>query len=177
MIAFSESDCLAILLSLKVAGVATLLSLPFGFAVAYAMTYGRFRERSSSTYWSIFPDPAARRHRLSASASAGPERMARPGGPPAPRDQADLHVEGRRHRHGRCRLSPHGAIDPHGDGGHRRASGSGVPNPGSRMAGHNRHGDPAPVVSRRHRRIGPHVCPWSGRIRGHHHRGGATSPA
>ena len=43
MIAFSESDCLAILLSLKVAGVATLLSLPFGFAVAYAMTYGRFR--------------------------------------------------------------------------------------------------------------------------------------
>jgi molybdate transport system permease protein len=42
---FSHSDWLAILLSLKVAVVATLLSLPFGFAVAYLMTYKRFRGR------------------------------------------------------------------------------------------------------------------------------------
>lgn len=39
---FSHSDYLAILLSLKVAVVATLLSLPFGFAVAYLMTFRRF---------------------------------------------------------------------------------------------------------------------------------------
>lgn len=42
---FSQSDYLAILLSVKVATVATLLSLPFGFAVAYLMTYKRFRGR------------------------------------------------------------------------------------------------------------------------------------
>jgi len=42
---FNPSDYLAILLSLKVAVVATLLSLPFGFAVAYVMTYRRFRGR------------------------------------------------------------------------------------------------------------------------------------
>ena len=45
MLAFSHSDYLAILLSLKVATVATILSLPFGFAVAYIMTYRKFRGR------------------------------------------------------------------------------------------------------------------------------------
>ena len=45
MFAFSHSDYLAILLSLKVATVATILSLPFGFAVAYLMTYRKFRGR------------------------------------------------------------------------------------------------------------------------------------
>lgn len=45
MTAFSSSDYFAILLSVKVAGVATLLSLPFGFAVAYIMTFKRFRGR------------------------------------------------------------------------------------------------------------------------------------
>jgi len=42
---FSSSDYLAIMLSVKVAVVATLLSLPFGFAVAYMMTYKNFRGR------------------------------------------------------------------------------------------------------------------------------------
>jgi len=42
---FSSADYLAILLSVKVAVVATLLSLPFGFAVAYIMTYKSFRGR------------------------------------------------------------------------------------------------------------------------------------
>lgn len=42
---FNHSDYLAILLSVKVAVVATLISLPFGFAVAYLMTYKRFRGR------------------------------------------------------------------------------------------------------------------------------------
>ena len=42
---FSHSDYLAILMSMKVAAVATILSLPFGFAVAYIMTYQRFRGR------------------------------------------------------------------------------------------------------------------------------------
>lgn len=42
---FSHSDYLAILLSVKVAAVATVLSLPFGFAVAYLMTYKKFRGR------------------------------------------------------------------------------------------------------------------------------------
>jgi molybdate transport system permease protein len=45
MFAFSHSDYLAILLSLKVAMVATILSLPFGFAAAYLMTYRKFRGR------------------------------------------------------------------------------------------------------------------------------------
>ncbi len=45
MPAFSPSDYSAILLSLKVAVTATLLSLPFGFVVAYLMTYKRFRGR------------------------------------------------------------------------------------------------------------------------------------
>jgi molybdate transport system permease protein len=40
---FSPADYSAIFLSLKVAVVATLLSLPFGFAVAYLMTFRRFR--------------------------------------------------------------------------------------------------------------------------------------
>ena len=40
---FSPTDVDAIRLSLQVALVATLISLPFGFAVAYAMTFGRFR--------------------------------------------------------------------------------------------------------------------------------------
>ena len=43
MIGFTPADYSAILLSLRVAVVATLLSLPFGFAVAYLMTYRRFR--------------------------------------------------------------------------------------------------------------------------------------
>jgi molybdate transport system permease protein len=42
---FSPTDYLAIFLSVKVAVVATLLSLPFGFAVAYIMTYKKFRGR------------------------------------------------------------------------------------------------------------------------------------
>lgn len=40
---FCFSDYQAILLSIKVAITATLLSLPFGFAAAYIMTYKRFR--------------------------------------------------------------------------------------------------------------------------------------
>lgn len=45
MLGFTPDDYSAILLSIKVATVATLLSLPFGFAVAYIMTYRRFRGR------------------------------------------------------------------------------------------------------------------------------------
>jgi molybdate transport system permease protein len=45
MPAFSPSDYQAIFLSVKVAVIATLLSLPLGFAVAYVMTYKRFRGR------------------------------------------------------------------------------------------------------------------------------------
>ncbi|MEI6154708.1 MAG: molybdate ABC transporter permease subunit, partial [Deltaproteobacteria bacterium] len=45
MLGFTPADYSAILLSLRVAVVATLLSLPFGFAVAYLMTYRRFRGR------------------------------------------------------------------------------------------------------------------------------------
>ena len=45
MPAFTPTDYSAILLSLKVSMVATLVSLPFGFGVAYLMTYCRFRGR------------------------------------------------------------------------------------------------------------------------------------
>ncbi|OPY74549.1 MAG: Molybdenum transport system permease protein ModB [Syntrophorhabdus sp. PtaU1.Bin058] len=45
MLSFTPSDYSAILLSIRVAVVATLLSLPFGFTVAYLMTYRRFRGR------------------------------------------------------------------------------------------------------------------------------------
>lgn len=40
---FTTAEYFAILLSLKVALAATLLSLPFGFALAYLLTYGQFR--------------------------------------------------------------------------------------------------------------------------------------
>jgi molybdate transport system permease protein len=40
---FTPTDYSAIFLSLKVAVTATVLSLPFGFAVAYLMTFRRFR--------------------------------------------------------------------------------------------------------------------------------------
>ena len=43
MPSFSSAEYAAILLSLKVAFTATLVSLPFGFGVAYLMTYCRFR--------------------------------------------------------------------------------------------------------------------------------------
>jgi molybdate transport system permease protein len=43
MPSFSSAEYSAILLSLKVAFTATLVSLPFGFGVAYLMTYCRFR--------------------------------------------------------------------------------------------------------------------------------------
>lgn len=42
MILLSATDLDAIRLSIQVALVATAISLPFGFAVAYVMTYGRF---------------------------------------------------------------------------------------------------------------------------------------
>jgi molybdate transport system permease protein len=42
---FTPTDYAAILLSIKVAIVATLISLPFGFAVAYLMTFRKFRGR------------------------------------------------------------------------------------------------------------------------------------
>ena len=42
---FTSYDYSAILLSLKVAVTATLISLPFGFATAYTMTFKRFRAR------------------------------------------------------------------------------------------------------------------------------------
>ena len=45
MLGFSPSDYTAIMLSVKVSSVATLLSLPVGFAVAYVMTYKRFKGR------------------------------------------------------------------------------------------------------------------------------------
>ena len=45
MLDFTPADYSAILLSLKVATTATLLSLPFAFAIAYLMTYRRFRGR------------------------------------------------------------------------------------------------------------------------------------
>ena len=43
MPAFTSAEYLAILLSLKVAIVATLVSLPFGLGIAYLMTYRQFR--------------------------------------------------------------------------------------------------------------------------------------
>jgi len=43
MPSFTSAEYSAILLSLKVAFTATLVSLPFGFGVAYLMTYCRFR--------------------------------------------------------------------------------------------------------------------------------------
>jgi molybdate transport system permease protein len=43
MPSFTSVEYTAILLSLKVAFTATLVSLPFGFGVAYLMTYCRFR--------------------------------------------------------------------------------------------------------------------------------------
>lgn len=43
MLSLSTPEYSAILLSLKVSGVATLLSLPPGFAMAYILTYRRFR--------------------------------------------------------------------------------------------------------------------------------------
>ncbi len=42
---FTSADYSAILLSLKVAVTATLLSLPFGFAAAYLMTFRKFHGR------------------------------------------------------------------------------------------------------------------------------------
>ena len=45
MFEFTSAEYTAILLSLKVATIATLLSLPFGFLVAYLMTYHRFPGR------------------------------------------------------------------------------------------------------------------------------------
>jgi molybdate transport system permease protein len=45
MFGFTPADYSAIYLSLKVSITATLISLPFGFAVAYLMTYRRFRGR------------------------------------------------------------------------------------------------------------------------------------
>ncbi len=43
MMQFTSADITAILLSVKVALTSTLLSLPFGFAAAYIMTFKRFR--------------------------------------------------------------------------------------------------------------------------------------
>lgn len=45
MLGFTPADYSAILLSVKVASVATLISLPFGFTVAYLMTFRKFRGR------------------------------------------------------------------------------------------------------------------------------------
>jgi molybdate transport system permease protein len=45
MLGFTPADYSAIFLSLKVATAATLISLPFGFTVAYLMTFRRFRGR------------------------------------------------------------------------------------------------------------------------------------
>ncbi len=45
MFGFTPADYSAILLSVKVASVATLISLPFGFTVAYLMTFRKFRGR------------------------------------------------------------------------------------------------------------------------------------
>lgn len=45
MLSLSAAEYTAILLSLKVSVVATLLSLPLGFAMAYILTYRQFRGR------------------------------------------------------------------------------------------------------------------------------------
>ena len=45
MLGFTPADYSAIGLSVKVATTATLISLPFGFAVAYLMTFRQFRGR------------------------------------------------------------------------------------------------------------------------------------
>lgn len=46
MFGFTPDDYSAILLSLRVATVATVLSLPFGFAIAYVLTYRRIFRRA-----------------------------------------------------------------------------------------------------------------------------------
>ncbi len=43
MFGFTHTDYLAMMMSVRVATVATLISLPFGFAVAYVMTYRKFK--------------------------------------------------------------------------------------------------------------------------------------
>lgn len=45
MLNFTQNDYSAILLSLKVAVTATLISLPLGFATAYVMTFKKFKTR------------------------------------------------------------------------------------------------------------------------------------
>lgn len=46
MLNLNPDDLRAIVLSLKVASTATLLSLPLGFAVAYILAYGKFRGKA-----------------------------------------------------------------------------------------------------------------------------------
>ena len=74
MPAFTSAEYLAILLSLKVAIVATLVSLPFGFGVAYLMTYRQFRGKLALDVAVNLPlDPAARGDRVYPSVAPGPE--------------------------------------------------------------------------------------------------------
>jgi len=116
MSGFTPTDYSAILLSLKVAIVATLLSLPFGFAVAYLMTFRKFRGRVALDVLVNLPLATARRGRLSSSPSPGTAGMDRKDGAPASRHSSDFYLEGGGSCHIGGGLPPDGPFDTDRDG-------------------------------------------------------------
>jgi ABC-type molybdate transport system permease subunit len=114
---FSPSDYSAILLSIKVAIVATLISLPFGFAVAYLMTFRKFRGRVALDVLVNLPlTVTAGRGRLHFATALGQAGMDREDYSPAIRYQFDFHLEGGGHCYCGGRLPPDGQIYAYGYG-------------------------------------------------------------
>ena len=161
---FTPNDYSAILLSLKVAGVATLLSLPFGFAVAYLMTFRKFRGRVALDVIVNLPltlPPVVIGYLLllllGQQGCIG-RMVLQPLG-----HQTDIYVEGSGDRNSGSGLPSYGEIDPdrHGTTIDRPAY-SGLPNPRGRMVRHRHYRYRASGDTRNYRGFGAHVRPRAG---------------
>ena len=118
MLEFSPSDYSAILLSVRVAVTATLISLPLAFAAAYVMTFKRFKGMIALDVIVNLPltlPPVVIGYIL--LILLGQNGWIGQMGAAAARDTSDLHVEGCGYRDGGRGVSPDGARDQdqHGD--------------------------------------------------------------
>ncbi len=166
----TPEELTAIKLSLKVAALATLASLPIGVAVALVLTRGRFLGRPLLNALVLLPlvlPPVVTGYVLLLLFGRQRADRARPRRGLRHRARLPLDRRGARLRH--HGLPAHGARDPIVAGGGRPQAGAGrLDARGQRGAG-VLHGDAAAGAAGHHRRRHPVIRARHGRIRRHHH--------
>ena len=166
----SPTEWTAILLSLRVAIIATLVATPFGIALAWLLARRDFWGKSMlDAAGASAAGAAAGRHRLSAAAHLRPARPGRrvAGRPSRHRVRVSLDRRGARLRH--HVVSAAGAADPAVDRGDRPPAGTGGEHARRRAVAGVRDRDAAAGAAGRTGRHGARLCQGDRRVRRHHH--------